>query len=64
MALGDYANSRGAADMGLLPDRLPGYAPLSDAGERARYRQAVGREIPEKPGMNARDDAKPPLRES
>ena len=26
MALGDYANSRGAADMGLLPDRLPGYA--------------------------------------
>ncbi len=26
MALGDYANSRGAADMGLLPDMLPGYA--------------------------------------
>ena len=26
MALGDYANSRGAADMGVLPDRLPGYA--------------------------------------
>jgi len=24
MALGDYANSRGAADMGVLPDRLPG----------------------------------------
>ena len=23
--LGDYANSRGAADMGLLPDMLPGY---------------------------------------
>ena len=28
MALGDYANSRGAADMGVLPDMLPGYAPL------------------------------------
>jgi NADH-quinone oxidoreductase subunit G len=27
--LGDYSNSRGAADMGLLPDRLPGYAPVS-----------------------------------
>ena len=27
--LGDYANSRGAADMGLLPDRLPGYVPVS-----------------------------------
>jgi NADH-quinone oxidoreductase subunit G len=26
MALADYANSRGAADMGVLPDRLPGYA--------------------------------------
>ena len=30
--LGDYANSRGAADMGLLPDLLPGYVPVSDAG--------------------------------
>jgi len=27
--LGDHSNSRGAADMGLLPDRLPGYAPVS-----------------------------------
>jgi NADH-quinone oxidoreductase subunit G len=27
--LGDYANSRGAADMGLLPDLLPGYVPVS-----------------------------------
>jgi NADH-quinone oxidoreductase subunit G len=27
--LGDYANSRGAADMGLLPDFLPGYTPVS-----------------------------------
>ena len=26
-ALGDYANSRGAADMGLYPDLLPGYHP-------------------------------------
>jgi len=27
--LGDHSNSRGAADMGLLPDRLPGYVPVS-----------------------------------
>jgi NADH-quinone oxidoreductase subunit G len=33
--LGDYANSRGAADMGLLPDRLPGYVPVSQAGSLA-----------------------------
>ena len=30
--LGDHANSRGAADMGLLPDRLPGYVPVSSPG--------------------------------
>jgi NADH-quinone oxidoreductase subunit G len=30
--LGDHANSRGAADMGLLPDLLPGYVPVSAAG--------------------------------
>ncbi len=27
--LGDHVNSRGAADMGLLPDMLPGYVPVS-----------------------------------
>jgi len=30
--LGDYANSRGAADMGLLPDLLPGYVPVTAPG--------------------------------
>ena len=29
LCLGDYANSRGAADMGLYPDLLPGYHPVS-----------------------------------
>ncbi len=29
ICLGDYANSRGAADMGLYPDLLPGYAALA-----------------------------------
>ena len=28
-SLGDYANSRGAADMGLYPDLLPGYHPTA-----------------------------------
>ena len=28
----DYSNSRGAADMGLLPDLGPGYAPVSERG--------------------------------
>jgi NADH-quinone oxidoreductase subunit G len=30
--LGDYANSRGAADMGLFPDLLPGYVPVANPG--------------------------------
>jgi NADH-quinone oxidoreductase subunit G len=54
MALGDYANSRGAADMGVLPDRLPGYAALSDASARAKFGKLWGGEIPDKPGMTAR----------
>ena len=33
--LGDHANSRGAADMGMLPDLLPGYVPVSEAGSFA-----------------------------
>jgi NADH-quinone oxidoreductase subunit G len=35
--LSDYANSRGAADMGLLPDMLPGYTPLPGNATFAEY---------------------------
>src|SRR6266403_244362 len=35
LVLGDYANSRGAADMGVLPDRGPGYAKTSKTGMTA-----------------------------
>jgi NADH-quinone oxidoreductase subunit G len=54
MALGDYANSRGAADMGILPDRLPGHGSIADAGERARFGKLWGTEISETPGLTAR----------
>ena len=54
MALGDYANSRGASDMGILPDRLPGYAPISDSAERARFGKLWGGEISATPGLTAR----------
>ncbi|HXX43462.1 MAG TPA: NADH-quinone oxidoreductase subunit NuoG [Candidatus Acidoferrales bacterium] len=54
MALGDYSNSRGAADMGVLPDRLPGYAPISDSAERARFGKLWGGEIPGTPGLALR----------
>ena len=46
VALGDYANSRGAADMGLLPDVLPGYASLSDAAARRTHGIRLASENP------------------
>ena len=51
MALGDYANSRGAADMGLLPDRLPGYAHLDDARAGEGFGRLWGAPVPTKPGL-------------
>jgi NADH-quinone oxidoreductase subunit G len=41
--LADYANSRGAADMGLLPDMLPGYTPVGRSEEHG---------APTEPGLN------------
>jgi len=35
--LGDHANSRGAADMGLFPDLLPGYVPVTSPGAFVEY---------------------------
>ncbi len=47
ICLGDYANSRGAADMGLYPDLLPGYHPIADS---AKFREEWG-SVPEMPGL-------------
>ena len=33
VGLADYANSRGASDMGVYPDLLPGYHPISGSSE-------------------------------
>jgi NADH-quinone oxidoreductase subunit G len=51
MALGDYANSRGAADMGVLPDRLPGYAYTDNADAREGFERLWGGVIPSKTGL-------------
>ena len=53
MLLGDDANSRGAADMGLYPHLLPGYEPLQNADARDRFARLWGGAIPAAPGMNA-----------
>jgi NADH-quinone oxidoreductase subunit G len=36
-SLGDHANSRGAADMGLFPALLPGYVPVGEPGAFSEY---------------------------
>ncbi len=46
--LGDYANSRGAADMGLYPDLLPGYVPVTAAAQFTEEYPA----LPSQPGLN------------
>jgi len=51
MVLGDYANSRGAADLGALPDRLPGYAYVDDARAREGFETLWGGVIPSKAGL-------------
>ena len=53
LALGDYSNSRGAADLGLLPDRFPGYAQVDDAKAREAFEQLWGCVLSSKPGMTA-----------
>ena len=49
ICLGDYANSRGAADMGLYPDLLPGYASL---GQGQRFADEWQSDFPSEPGLS------------
>jgi NADH-quinone oxidoreductase subunit G len=49
LCLGDYANSRGAADMGLYPDMLPGYAPVSSS---TKFHENWVDQIPTSAGLN------------
>ncbi len=52
LALADAANSRGAADMGLLPDTLPGYQPLEDTAAREKYEKVWSAKISANPGLD------------
>jgi len=54
MALGDYANSRGASDLGLMPHLLPGYASVADAKAREKFAKIWGAKLSDKPGLDAR----------
>ena len=48
LCLADYANSRGAADMGLYPDLLPGYHPSPNRG---KFHEEGGG-VPQAPGLS------------
>jgi NADH-quinone oxidoreductase subunit G len=48
ICLADYANSRGAADMGLYPDLLPGYRPVAGSSE---FHREWG-DVPQTPGLD------------
>jgi len=53
-ALSEQNNLLGVCDMGMLPDRLPGYRPIADAAARAPFETAWRTKIPATPGRDAR----------
>jgi len=53
-ALSEQNNLQGVCDMGMLPDRLPGYEPVGDAAARAALEAAWKAKLPATPGLDAR----------
>lgn len=45
------ANVQGACDMGALPDVYPGYQKVADPAARAKFEQAWGVKLSDKPGL-------------
>ena len=50
IALGDYSNSRGASDMGVLPDMLPGYCSVEDPQARSIFESRWETPLAAQPG--------------
>jgi predicted molibdopterin-dependent oxidoreductase YjgC len=53
-ALTEQNNLQGVCDVGMLPDRLPGYDPVTDAGARAALEALWGAKVPGVPGLGSR----------
>ena len=53
-ALAEQNNLQGVCDVGMLPDRLPGYAPVTDGTARASLEAIWGSKIPGVPGRGSR----------
>jgi formate dehydrogenase (coenzyme F420) alpha subunit len=53
-ALTEQNNLQGVCDMGMLPDRLPGYRPVTDDAARSELETLWKAQIPATPGIGAR----------
>ena len=53
-ALTEHNNLQGVCDMGMLPDRLPGYRAVADAAARAEVGKIWGARLSDRPGLAAR----------
>lgn len=52
-ALTEHNNLQGVSDMGVLPNRLPGYVPVSDEAGRRRFEALWAARVPSLPGLAA-----------
>ena len=53
-ALTEHNNLQGVCDMGVLPDRLPGYRRIADDAARAEVETVWRTKLPAKPGLASR----------
>ena len=53
-ALNEQNNLQGVCDLGMLPDRLPGYSPVSDSAARTAIERIWKTAIPSVPGLGSR----------
>ncbi len=53
-ALTEQNNLQGVCDLGMLPDRLPGYGPVTDTTARAAIESVWKTRIPSEPGLGSR----------
>jgi formate dehydrogenase (coenzyme F420) alpha subunit len=54
LALTEQNNLQGVCDMGMLPDRLPGYSPITDNVARTRLESLWKTKLPSAPGIGSR----------
>lgn len=53
IALRSGGNAQGLLDMGVEPDYLPGYKPITDASARKKFEAAWGQPLPQEEGRDA-----------